>query len=118
MKKTMIAVTLLSISLAYAGGNSYNVKLYRPTTVNGTQFKAGEMKVEIHDNKVVLKQGKTTAESDVKVESAKQKFYDTTVGYNSGDANPQEIQDIRLGGTTTILLFGKADGKFATSAGH
>jgi hypothetical protein len=103
MKKILVAVLFLSLSLAYAG-SSYRVDLYRPTVVSGTQFKAGECKVELHDNKLTFKQGKTTAETTVKVESNSQKFPSTTVGY-VGDGPGNELQEIRLGGTTTKLIF-------------
>src|SRR5205807_1513458 len=93
----------LAISVAYAG-TSYRLNLYRPTTVNGTELKAGEVKIELQDNKVILKQGKTTAEATVRVETGGQKFLSTSVGYG-GDASPSDIQEIRLGGTSTKLLF-------------
>ena len=103
MKKTLLAFAFGAISLAYAA-NSYRVTLYRPTTVNGVELKAGECKVEIHENKILVKQGKTTAEATVKVESNAQKFHDTSVGY-AGDGSGREVQEIRLGGTTTKLVF-------------
>lgn len=101
MKKAL--VSLLFLGLAYAG-SSYHVDLYRPTTINGTQFKAGECKVELHENKLTFKQGKTTAETTVKVENNAQKFPSTTVGY-VGEGSGNELQEIRLGGTTTKLVF-------------
>jgi hypothetical protein len=103
MKKALVSLLFLSLSLAYAG-SSYHVDLYRPTVVNGTQFKAGECKVELHDNKLTFKQGKTTAEATVKVETNAQKFPSTTVGY-VGEGPGNELQEIRLGGTTTKLVF-------------
>ena len=101
MKKALLS--LLFLGLAYAGTN-FRVDLYRPTTVNGTQFKAGECKIEVHDNKVLFKQGKTSAETTVKVENNSQKFPSTTVGY-AGEGSGNELQEIRLGGTTTKLVF-------------
>lgn len=103
MKKLTLAIIALASSLAYAG-TSYRVNLYRPTVVNGTELKAGEVKVDIQDNKAVFKQGKTTAETTVRVENGTQRFLSTSVGYG-GDASPNEVQEIRLGGTSTKLLF-------------
>jgi hypothetical protein len=103
MKKTLVALAFLAFGLAYAG-STYNVDLYRPTVVNGTQFKAGECKVELHDNKLTFKQGKLSAETTVKVETNATKFPSTTVGY-LGEGSGNELQEIRLGGTTTKLLF-------------
>lgn len=110
VKKLTFGIFALAASLAYAG-TSYRVNLYRPTLVNGTELKPGEVKVEIQDNKATFKQGKTTAESIVKVENGSQKFLSTSVGYG-GDASPNDIQEIRLGGTSIKLLFeGHADTK-------
>lgn len=103
MKKIFLAIAFCGISVAYAA-NSYRVTLYRPTVVNGVELKAGECKVELHHNRIVLKQGKTTAESAMKVESNGQKFHDTSVGY-VGDGSGRELQEIRLGGTTTKVVF-------------
>lgn len=101
-------ITLIAFAgtLAFAG-TSYRINLYRPTIVNGTELKAGEVKVEIRDNKAVLKQGKKTAEADVKVENGAQKFLSTTVGYGS-DSSSSDLQEIRLGGTSTKLVFDQA----------
>lgn len=103
MKKAFVSLMFLGLSTAYAG-TSYRVNLYRPTVVNGTELKAGECKVEIRDNKIVIKQGKTTAEATVKVEENGQKFSSTTVGY-MGDGAGKELQEIRLGGTSTKVTF-------------
>ena len=103
MKKLLFVTSMLAASLAYAG-SSYKFNLYRTTLVNGTELKAGEVKVELHDNKAVFKQGKTTAETTVKTEAAAEKFLSTSVGY-AGEGSANEIQEIRLGGTNTKLVF-------------
>ncbi|MGI8741178.1 MAG: hypothetical protein ACR2NN_01145 [Bryobacteraceae bacterium] len=103
MKKLTFMTIALAASLAHAA-TSYRVNLYRPTLVNGTELKAGEVKVELHDNKASFKQGKTTAEANVKVENGTQKFISTTVGYGSESA-ANDLQEIRLGGTSTKLVF-------------
>jgi len=103
MKKALVSLLFLGLGLAYAG-SSYRVDLYRSTVVNGTEFKAGECKVELHDNKLVFKQGKISAETTVKTETNSTKFPSTTVGY-VGEGPGNELQEIRLGGTTTKLIF-------------
>ena len=105
MKKTLLTIVALGIGVAYAA-SSYSVNLYRPTNVNGTEFKPGECKVEVQGDKVIFKQGKTSVEAPARIETRAQKFGSTTVGYNGESANGQ-IQEIRLGGTKTILVFGE-----------
>ena len=101
-KKLAVGFALISALAIASAANSYRVDLYQATVVNGTTFKPGDCKVEVKDDHVVFKQGKTSAEATVKVESAKDKFQSTSVGYADGN----HIQEIRLGGTTTKLVFG------------
>jgi len=102
MRNRLLASLAFISAFAFANAaSSYHVDLYQATVVNGTTFKPGECKVEVKDNQVTLKQGKATAELTVKVETAKDKFLSTSVGYADGN----HIQEIRLGGTTTKLVF-------------
>ena len=103
MKKAIAVIIALSLSVAFAA-SSYHVTLYKATTVNGTQLKPGEVKVELQGDKVILKQGKTTVETNVTVLNGDKKFLDSTVSY-SGDSANNQVQEIRLGGTTTKILF-------------
>jgi phage baseplate assembly protein gpV len=112
MKKALLMLTALGASLAFAA-SSYNVTLYRATNVNGTELKPGTVKVELAGDKVVLKQGKTTVEAPVTVETKSAKFVSTQVGYDA--EHPDQIQDIRLAGTSTVVTFG-APAKSAATA--
>ena len=112
MKKALLTVTALGVGIAYAA-SSYSVTFYRPTVVNGTELKAGSAKVELAGDKVIVKQGKTTVEAPVTVETKDTKFVSTQVGYNAD--NPDQIQDIRLAGTSTILTFGSPAKPLATA---
>lgn len=101
MRRFVITLTIFVLGIASAA-TSYRVTLYQPTTVNGTEFKPGECKLELKDNQAILKQGKRTAEATVKIETSKDKFGATSVGYTNGN----QIQEIRLGDTNKKLLFG------------
>jgi hypothetical protein len=114
MKKALAVLFALGISVAYAA-SSYHVTLYKPTTINGTQLKPGDVKLELQGDKVVIKQGKTSIESSVTVENGSHKFDATTVGY-VGESSNNQVQEIRLGGTTTKLVF-EAGAKSATVGG-
>jgi hypothetical protein len=102
MKKTLAVLFALAASAAFAA-SSYRVTLSKPTTVNGTQLKPGDCKLELQGDKVVIKQGKTTVETNVTVQNAPQKFVLTSVGYD--EASSKEIHDVRLAGTTMKLVF-------------
>ena len=110
MKKAFAVMVALGISVAYAA-SSYHVTLYKATTINGTQLKPGDCKLELQGDKVVIKQGKTSVESSVTVQNASHKFDATSVGY-VGESSNNQVQEIRLGGTTTKLVF-EAGGKTA-----
>ena len=114
MKRALAVMFALGISVAYAA-SSYHVTLYKPTTINGPQLKAGDVKLELQGDKVVIKQGKTSIESSVTVENGTNKFAASSVGY-VGDSSNNQIQEIRLGGTTTKLVF-EAGAKTATTGG-
>src|SRR5260370_17790109 len=114
MQRLMAVILALGIGAAYAA-SSYQVTLYKPTTVNGTQLKVGEVRVELQGDKVVFKQGKTSVESNVTVQNGGGKFDVTTVGYD-GDSSNNQVQEIRLGGTSTKLLF-EQRGKTAAADG-
>jgi hypothetical protein len=114
MKKVLAVMFAIGMSVAYAA-SSYHVTLYKPTTINGTQLKAGDVKLELQGDKVVIKQGKTSVESSVTVQNGSQKFDFTTVGY-AGDSTNNQVQEIRLGGTTTKILF-EAGSKTAAAGG-
>jgi hypothetical protein len=102
VKKAIAVMLALGISAAYAG-SSYQLTLYKATTINGTQLKPGSVKLDLQGDKAVIKQGKTSVESNVTVQNGERKFDASSVTYNA-DATDQ-VQEIRLGGTTTKLLF-------------
>jgi hypothetical protein len=101
-KRALLLISLISAAFANAA-NGFKVNFYQPTVVNGTTFQPGEAKAEVSDNKIVLHQGKTTAEAPVKVETNKAKYVYTTVGYKEGSGH--QIKDICIAGTTTHIVF-------------
>ena len=102
MKKLMLAFATLALAIASA--DTYRVTLLQASVVGGTELKPGEYKLVVNDGKVVITKGKTSVETQVKVENAGSKFHSTSVRYSNGDGK-YKIQEIRLGGTTTKLVF-------------
>lgn len=102
MKKLMFSFAILA--LAVASADTFKVTLFQPSVVSGQELKPGEYKVEVADSKVVISKGKTSVQAAVKVEKADTKFKTTSVRYANGDGK-MTVQEIRLGGTTTKLVF-------------
>jgi hypothetical protein len=101
MTKRMFLL-ISAVSLAFASpADTINVNLYHPTTVNGTTFKEGDAKIALQDNKVILKQGKVSAEAAVRVETNTAKYNLTSIVYKDGGA----IKEIYVGGTTKRIVF-------------
>ncbi len=101
IKKLIGGFALVALSVASAA-TSYKVTFYEPVTINGAKLKAGEYKVEAQGSTAIIKQGKTVAETPVKVENEEQKFATNSVRMVGG-----QVTEIRVGGTHTRLVFDK-----------
>jgi hypothetical protein len=97
-----IALGLFVAGLATAGAATYRVSFYQDSMVNGQQLKAGDYKLEVNNNTATLKKGKQTIEVPVHEETAPSKFPSTQLQYVENN----KLQEIRLGGTNTKLVFG------------
>jgi len=95
----------LVAGLAVASARSYTVNLFQPSMVGATELKPGEYKVEVNQSKATIKKGKVTTTSDVKVEEGDTKYDATSVRYVNSADGKVKIQEIRLGGTKTKLIF-------------
>ncbi|MCU1233863.1 MAG: hypothetical protein JWP63_1830 [Candidatus Solibacter sp.] len=90
--------------LALAGARSYSVSLFEKAMFGNTELAPGQYKVEVNDQKATIRQGKVQSESPVKVEENAEKYSTTTVRYGKSDGKTR-IEEIRIGGTKTKLLF-------------
>jgi hypothetical protein len=102
LKRFVLAFAVLA--LAVASAETYRVTLFEPSFVKGTELKAGSYRLDVQDQKVVIASGKQSIEVPVTVESVDRKFSSTTVRYVPRDGKNM-IAEIRLGGTTTKLVF-------------
>jgi hypothetical protein len=102
MKKLLFLFTVLALTVASA--KTYSITLFQPSVVGGTELKAGNYKLDLADTKVVISRGSQKVESAVKVENGGDKFRSTTVRYATSGGK-YTIQEIRLGGTSTRLVF-------------
>jgi hypothetical protein len=102
VKKSILAFATLALAVASAA-SSYSVTFFQPVVVNGQTLKAGDYKVQYSDNKATIHQGKKVTEVPVKVETSGDKYSATSVRLNGS-----QVEEIRLGGTNTKLVFEKS----------
>ncbi|MGQ9917155.1 MAG: hypothetical protein ACUVS7_07035 [Bryobacteraceae bacterium] len=105
MTKTMKFLAIfLTIGLLVASAATYNVTLFQPSVVAGKELRPGDYKLVLEDGKAVIQKGKEKVEATVKIEQGDAKFSSTSVRYVEENGK-LKIQEIRLGGTTTKLVF-------------
>ncbi|GIU73579.1 MAG: hypothetical protein KatS3mg004_0666 [Bryobacteraceae bacterium] len=105
MTKTMKFLAIfLAVAVFSASAATYNVTLFQPSLVAGKELKPGDYKLIVEDGKAIIQKGKEKVEATVRVEQGDSKFSSTSVRY-SEENGKLKIQEIRLGGTTTKLVF-------------
>lgn len=92
--------------LAASGTKSYSIDLHEPALLGTTALAAGEYRVDVVDQKAVVRNGKAHCEAPVKVENGDRRYGTTSVVFNNGDGK-MHIQEIHIGGTRTKLVFGE-----------
>lgn len=102
IKRLFLGFAVFAVAIASA--ETYKVTLFQPSVVEGTELKPGEYRLSVDAAKAVFASGKQSVEASVRVENADQKFSSTTVRYAS-TAGKYSIQEIRVGGTRTRLVF-------------
>lgn len=102
-RKLLLSFSTLALAVASAA-STHKITLFQPSLVNGTELKPGQYKVTVDDNKATITSGKTSVQATVKTETAESKFSSTSVRYQNGDGK-YRLQEIRLGGTTTKIVF-------------
>ena len=105
MKKIAFAFATLTLAVASAA-NHYNIRIYESAEVGGQTLKPGEYTIEMKDNRAVIKGGKQTVEAEARIENQAKKFETNVVRY-AGEAPNYKIEEIRIGGTTTKVVFAK-----------
>ena len=104
--KSKLLLCLAIAGLAAASAKSYTVSLFEPVMVGKTELKPGDYKVEVVDQKAIVRNGKVEVQSPVKVENGDTKFSTTSVRVaNAG--GKMRLVEIRLGGTNTKLVLGE-----------
>jgi hypothetical protein len=100
-------IVFAGVALSAASAETFQVKLFQSSVVQGTELKAGTYKMDLHDGQLVIKNGKQKLEVPVTVEKAGKNFGATMVHYTE-DRGKYSIREIQLGGTKTRVKFGAA----------
>ena len=109
LQKLVIGFAILALVTALAGtvpapGSSFRVTITQVSVVKGAELKPGEYRVSLGADKVTFTLGKQVVDAPVKIETAPQKFDVTAIRYST-DNGKAVISEIRVGGSTTRLLF-------------
>lgn len=102
MIKAFLTFAVATLSVASAA--TYKINFVEPSVVKGQSLKAGDYKLDVKDNTVVIEKGKQQIEVPVKVENMHQHYDRTRVLYNENKGK-FTIQEIEIGGTTTKITF-------------
>ncbi len=103
----VLALAVVAMAGTFPGGGpTYRVTLVQPAVVNGTVLKPGEYKLNVVADKMTLSSGKQSVEVGVKVENVEEKFEHTAIRYTQENGKAV-ISEIRVGGTTTKLVFNR-----------
>jgi hypothetical protein len=100
LKKLFVSFSTVAVMVASAA--TYNVTLFQNATLDGKSLSAGEYKIQINDNNVVLKHDKDVTEVAARTETADKKFAQTVVRFNA----KSEVTEICIGGTNKKIVFG------------
>jgi hypothetical protein len=101
MKK--MALLLVTLALSAASAKTFDVTLYQPSVVAGSELQPGAYKLDLNGTRMVLRNGGTSVACDVKVEINERKYTSGSVRYeqNSGKSI---VREIRLRGTDMKLM--------------
>ncbi len=99
-------IALLSVTAAAALANAatYRFDLPLDATIEGQVLKAGSYSVDVNDTTAVIKAGKKTVETKVKVETTAKKNDSTSVKLTQAGGK-YSIEEIHLGGKKMNLVF-------------
>jgi len=102
-KKLVVCLSLAGLAIASAA--QHRVTLFEEAVLNGATLKPGDYRLVIEGDKAVLTRGKQKIEAPVSVEKADSKYATTSVRYTTGNSGSSRIQEIRVGGTDTKIIF-------------
>ena len=101
--RSRFLVCFAFVGLAIASAKTYSLNLMTPAVLGGTELQPGEYRLEVADQKAVIRAGKVEVQAAVKVETASAKYSRTSV-LLAESGGKMRIAEICIGGTTTKLV--------------
>jgi hypothetical protein len=101
--KVSLCLCTLAAGIASAASN-YKLTLGSPSVIAGKELKPGDYKVEVDGSNVKIEGNGSSVQTAVKTEQNAKKYDATTVRYSKADGK-LKVDEIRIGGTTTKLVF-------------
>ena len=98
-----IAVAFLTMALTIASAKTFTINIFEPAVLGATELRAGEYRLELTGNKIVVRSGKLAVEANVTVQKMPNlnKANSMRIEITGGK---RLIRDIRLGGTDLELV--------------
>jgi hypothetical protein len=93
----------MMLAVSAMAGETYWLKIYQPVYFGGQELKSGEYRLDLDGDKAVLKSGKLSAESKVKLEVLGEKASATTLECEKVGEKLQ-ISAIQLKGSAKKLV--------------
>jgi hypothetical protein len=110
-----IALLMVALGLSTAWARTFQITLFQPSVVAGTELKPGEYRLELNGANMVLKNSWVSVESAVKVEKVGKKYDRMSVRYTNGDGKLY-LKEIRLADTDMKLVVDESVGTAAGAA--
>jgi hypothetical protein len=104
MTKKLLILIMAAVAVASAASKSYEVSIPGPTWIGTNELKAGTYAMQLQDNQVVLKMGKTVLTVPAKIEKGTQKHSSTALSTDNV-GNKAVLREIEIGGTPTTVVF-------------
>ena len=104
MTKFMLTFAVLALGVASAAPKAYHMTLADKAWVGGNELKAGDYKVEIQGDKVLIISCKKQIEVPGKVVTNATKYDTNSVVVVDANSRPT-VEEIDFGGTTTKIVF-------------
>lgn len=104
MKKLLLCGFLGLGATAFAASNTFKVDLLQKSVIDGKTLNTGTYKISVKDGNAVLKRGKEEIQVPAREQIETQKIASTELFYTNGS----NLQQIRIGGTHTAIVFGGA----------